>query len=110
MTEEPQKPHDPIPSDSVRDDPSFPDLVVDFVNGLDERLRRMEEAIGRQNLDAVRRAAHQLKGSGGGYGYPILTERAAELERFATSGSLDQCAETLAELRRICQRIVVSTD
>lgn len=110
MSEQPPPPDDPIPSDLVRDDPSFADLVVDFVNGLGERLQTMQNAVHANDLEALRRAAHQLKGSGGGYGYPILTQHAGELEQSAKAGALDACTAELAELQQLCRRIVVSSD
>lgn len=110
MTDEPLPPDNPIPSDLVREDPSFADIVLEFVNGLGDRVRRMEEAIAAGDLDELRDSAHQLKGNGGGYGYPDLTQRAAELERAARSGIRADCTERVAELKRLCQRLVVTTE
>jgi len=107
MTEGNQTPSGAIGSELVREDASFADIVTQFVAGLSERLTRMENAIRQADFDALRMAAHQLKGSGGGYGYPILTERATQLEKYARSHALDQCADALAELKEICRRVVV---
>ena len=99
---------DPIGSELVREDPSFAEIVVQFVDGLDQRLEKMEEAVRAADFQALRAAAHQLKGSGGGYGYPVLTDKAAKLEKDAKNGVMDRCVTTLAELRQLCQRVVVS--
>ncbi len=107
MTENNQGPDDLIGSELVREDASFADIVVDFVKGLGDRLDRMEQAIDASDFDALRTAAHQLKGSGGGYGYPILTDRARELEASAKNQALDECSGKLAELKDICGRVVV---
>jgi HPt (histidine-containing phosphotransfer) domain-containing protein len=107
MTEETSAGSGPIGSQLVRDDPSFEDLVVQFVEGLQGRLDNMEKAIRASDFESLRVAAHQLKGSGGGYGYPILTKRAAELERSAKDQALDECFDVLTELREICSRVVV---
>jgi HPt (histidine-containing phosphotransfer) domain-containing protein len=101
---------DPIGSDLVREDPSFADIVVHFVNSLSERLTELEEAIRTADLDALRIAAHQLKGSGGGYGYPTLYEQAAKLELQAQEGALEECVKSFEQLKKICQRVVVSAD
>lgn len=97
----------PIGSELVREDASFADIVLQFVNSLSERVNRMEEAIRAADFEALRVAAHQLKGSGGGYGYPVLTERAAELERKAKMKTIDECVAALNELKQICSRVVV---
>ena len=107
MSADNPNPKDKISSDLVREDASFADIVLQFVEGLDERLTQMQEALNAEDLEALRRSAHQLKGSGGGYGYPVLTKRAAELEDFAKSGSLDHCEKTFAELKDLCSRVVV---
>ncbi|UCE58748.1 MAG: Hpt domain-containing protein [Phycisphaerales bacterium] len=99
-----------IGSELVAEDESFADIVVQFVDGLSRRLDTMEDAIRASDFEALRTAAHQLKGSGGGYGYPILTERAAELEKGAKAKLLGDCAQQIEELRQLAARIVVSAD
>lgn len=96
---------EPIGSELVREDASFADLVLEFVDGLGERLTTMEDALREANFDALRVAAHQLKGSGGGYGYPILTEKAFELEKNATAKELDACHDLVADLKALCVRV-----
>jgi HPt (histidine-containing phosphotransfer) domain-containing protein len=95
-----------IGSELVREDASFADIVLQFVNSLSDRVSRMEDAIRAADFEALRVAAHQLKGSGGGYGYPVLTERAAELERMAKMKTIDECASALNELKQICSCVV----
>ena len=101
-------PNGAIGSELVGEDAAFTGMVTRFVAGLGERVERMEGAIRAADFDALRTSAHQLKGSGGGYGYPILTARAAQLEKHARNHALDHCAEALAELKDICRRVVVA--
>jgi len=107
MTDEQKPPDEPIESELLRDDPSFADIVIPFVQGLTERVRTMEDSIQASDFDALTTAAHQLKGSGGGYGYPQLTERAAQLEQSARKAVLDTCTKDLSELKDLIARIVV---
>ena len=107
MADRNQIPDGDIGSELVREDAASAEIVTQFVAGLSERVARMEEAMRAADFDALRVAAHQLKGSGGGYGYPILTERATQLEKYARNHALDQCADALAELQEICRRVVV---
>lgn len=109
MADRNQNPDGEIGSELVQEDDSFAALVTQFVAGLSNRVTRMEEAIRTADFNALQAAAHQLKGSGGGYGYPILTERAAQLERHARNLALDQCVETIDELKAICERVVVDS-
>ena len=110
MADQQSTARDPIGSALVREDSSFADIVGEFVEGLGDRLATMEEAIRGGDFEALRAAAHQLKGSGGGYGYPILTERAGSLEQLAKAGILDGCEKTVTDLRELCERVVVATD
>ena len=48
------QPMDPIGSELAREDPSFSDIVVEFVEGLGERLEAMDQAIRRSDFDAPR--------------------------------------------------------
>lgn len=110
MSDDDQPPEDPIASDLVREDASFVDIVLQFVDGLDVRLEAMENAIRESDFEALRIAADQLKGSGGGYGYPMLTEQAAEVERQAKAQVLEECRQAVDDLTAICERIVVSDE
>ncbi len=101
---------DPIRSELLRDDPSFAEIVVEFVEGLRQRLATMEDAVSASDFDALRVAADQLKGSGGGYGYPILTQQAAELERHARAKALDDCVKSLDGLKKLCARVTVEVE
>ena len=99
-----------IGSELVQENASYADIVVQFVDGLSRRLTTMEDALRQADFDALRAAAHQLKGSGGGYGYPVLTELAAKLEKQANAGSLETCATQINELKELCKRVVVRVD
>ena len=110
MTDHQDVPNDPIPSDLVRDDPSFADIVVDFVHGLNDRVVVMEDALRGRDFETLRSAAHQLKGSGGGYGYAILTEEASRLEKLARDQLLDECVAKVNEIRDLCRRVVVGNE
>ena len=110
MAGETPKPEDIIGSDLVREDVSFTQIVLEFIQGMDNRLEAMERAIRISDFEALRIAAHQLKGSGGGYGYPVLSQRAAELETHARAGLVDECMQAFSELKTVCERVVISTD
>ncbi len=99
-------PIDPIGSDLLRDDSTLEQIVTAFVDGMGDRLAAMEEAVRQSDFDTLRVAAHQLKGSGGGYGYSVLTDRAAELEKLARDKSVGGCLEAFDELKQLCARIV----
>ncbi len=110
MTDQNPEPEDPIESELVREDATFADIVVEFVDGLEARLKKMVAAVETRDFESLRVAAHQLKGSGGGYGYPQLTEQAADLERRAKVEAIEECREALDGLKQLCDRVVVGGD
>ncbi len=99
---------DPIVSELVLEDQSFEEIVIQFVEGLSDRVQSMQDALNTSDYEALRVAAHQLKGSGGGYGYPMLTHQAGELEKLAKDHELDQCLTEFDKLKELCSRVVVS--
>ncbi|HET9985855.1 MAG TPA: response regulator [Longimicrobiales bacterium] len=59
-----------------------PELVADYRIGLGATAGELERGLaeGADGAARVRRLAHQLKGSGGSYGFPEVTRLAAEVE------------------------------
>lgn len=101
-------PKDHILSELVQSDPSYADLVEEFVAGLDDRVHSMGQSLADGQFDTLKSLAHQLKGSGGGHGYQILTEVAATLEEQARNQELQACQTSLEELTSIVSRVVVA--
>ena len=81
-------------------DPELNELRREFLVEAEEKVREMQSALdgerGRDALDRLAYLAHQLKGSGGSYGYQRISSDAAELEKAVetlTDGELDQRVE-----------------
>jgi signal transduction histidine kinase/CheY-like chemotaxis protein/HPt (histidine-containing phosphotransfer) domain-containing protein len=56
------------------------ELLGEFVGALPDRVAAMERDLSTSDLDQLAVHSHQLKGTAGAYGFPHLTEAAAELE------------------------------
>ncbi|MFQ5489274.1 MAG: Hpt domain-containing protein [Phycisphaerae bacterium] len=110
MPDKPDPPRDPISSDLVRQDADYADIVEQFLQEMPQRMQDIESAISGENYENLQRLAHQLKGSGGGYGYPALTEKAAKLEQLAVDQELTSCRTALEGLRGLVSRLVVGLD
>ncbi|GAB4261271.1 MAG: hypothetical protein Kow0092_10690 [Deferrisomatales bacterium] len=72
-------------------------------------VRRAVEALGRQvaqgDLLEAGRVAHTLKGSGGTYGFPEITEAAGRLDRACRAGDRAEAAVAVQELQRTVGRL-----
>ena len=70
-------------------DHELDELKREFLVEAQEKVREMETALGtaetRETLGRVAYLAHQLKGSGGSYGYQSISHDAAEIEQAVES-------------------------
>ncbi len=98
---------EPIYSDLAQSDPAFSEIVELFVDGLTQRLDAMLDALQANDMDRLRRLVHQLKGSGGGHGYPTLSQNASALEQQILEGATGEIAQGLDELAGLVARINV---
>ncbi len=58
----------------------------------------MREALGRADFEAVTILGHNLRGSGGGFGFQTITDIGAALERVAGAADLEESRKWLGEL------------
>ena len=96
-----------IASDLVKEDPTFADLVEEFVAGLSDRVEGMSDALQESDFEQLKQLAHQLKGAAGGHGYPILTDVSGVLEEAACESELAKCQQSVSELQALIARVVV---
>ncbi|MBS3733732.1 MAG: PAS domain S-box protein [Phycisphaerae bacterium] len=88
------------------DEPDMADIVADFVDRLGERIDAMRAAFEQGSWDDLRRAAHQVKGAGGGYGYPSVSQTAAKLESAAENEDRQASQRWLAALDGLARAAV----
>jgi len=93
----------PLYSD-LSTDPDMLELIEMFVSDLPDRVTAIEQAVEQANLADLAVLSHQLKGAGGGYGFPSITEAAAVVEKQAKSqADLSAVQESLGELLSLCK-------
>jgi len=92
------------------DDPEMSELIEAFVARLPETADAMAQALANNCFDELRRLAHQLKGSGGGYGYPSLTQQARKLEDSARAADGEAARLALGELQATVHAAVAGRD
>jgi HPt (histidine-containing phosphotransfer) domain-containing protein len=68
-------------------DHELDELKREFLAEAEEKVREMQMALdGGNALDRIAYLAHQLKGSGGSYGYQSISADAAEIEKAVEAG------------------------
>ncbi|MDX9912896.1 MAG: Hpt domain-containing protein [Phycisphaerales bacterium] len=93
-------------------DPEMAELVEFFVSELPQRTQAIEAAMAESRAADLKRLAHQLKGAGGGYGYPAISSAAARVEEDVKQAGdrmlseLDQLRGDVEALLAICERAI----
>ena len=97
---------DAIISDFISD-PDMAKIIPRFVGRLPQQVAAMQESLHAARYEELRRLAHTLKGSGGSYGYPLLTEAAHILESAAKiqdGGNAQAALDTVIAVAQAIQR------
>ncbi|VAX25918.1 hypothetical protein MNBD_NITROSPINAE02-440 [hydrothermal vent metagenome] len=64
-------------------DEEMADLIPEYLEGREKDLTDLRAALEQGDYGQIARIGHSLKGSGGGYGFDLLSEIGAELENTA---------------------------
>jgi signal transduction histidine kinase/CheY-like chemotaxis protein/HPt (histidine-containing phosphotransfer) domain-containing protein len=70
----------PIYSQLDDDDPEIQKLLLRFVQGLPQIVARLDELYKQQDWNSYKQHIHDLKGTGGNFGYPELSALAEKIE------------------------------
>jgi len=86
------------------------ELKREFLDEAREKVAEMQSALGNVHdhsaLDRLAYLAHQLKGSGGSYGYQRISTDAAELEKTIESLSADEGQGSVKDEERMQQFVI----
>jgi diguanylate cyclase (GGDEF)-like protein len=86
--------------------PKMREIIGKFVGRLPDRVSELERLLAAEDLEALRQAAHQLKGAAGGYGFGAITDAAARLEaRIKTHDAFDSITAEVHELIALIARV-----
>lgn len=108
--------HTPPLFSEFANDPDMQELVEMFVSELPERVDGIVSAFDGHKIDDLKRMAHQLKGAGGGYGFPTIGEAAGNLESSlgrlddrGEASNVEQITSQVNELVKLCNRASAGT-
>jgi HPt (histidine-containing phosphotransfer) domain-containing protein len=86
-------------------DADFREVLVAFVDAVPARCRLLAELHKAGALEELARHAHQLKGAGGGYGFPEVSGAGAELQQACRAQDAARIAQSLAQLLDVLGRV-----
>jgi CheY-like chemotaxis protein/HPt (histidine-containing phosphotransfer) domain-containing protein len=87
--------------------PGMKTIIEEYVAGLPEEVDKLLELVGREDLMPLRRLVHQLRGSGGGFGFEAISEFAGNVED--AINAVDHPASILAQINSLID-IIRRTD
>ena len=90
--------------------PKYKNLIRKFASNLPKSMEKLEQTFKQANWEQLAITAHGLKGSGGTFGYPEITEIAGRLEQAAFSADGVTAEATISELRMRVTEIVDSAE
>ncbi len=105
IIEPPEKSYPPIYSTLIKEEPDLIDIVNRFVDNLPTTLKLILNANEKQDWEELNNLAHQLKGVGGGYGYPMLTEIGSKIQFQLENKFYEEVTLLVNELGHVCQQI-----
>ena len=97
----------PLHSTLSNNEKEYQEILSTFIAGLDPTMEKLEAAYEQQEWEFLSDHIHQLKGVGGGYGYPDITKLAAKIELQIMNKNYDEVSSLLDELRKLIARIVL---
>jgi len=90
-----------LSSQLLAQEPDLREVVEAFVRGLDARLAEFRQAYERLDWPLLTSLAHRLKGAGGSYGYPQISQACAEMEQNFRARQADEFASWIAQLTEL---------
>jgi signal transduction histidine kinase/HPt (histidine-containing phosphotransfer) domain-containing protein/ActR/RegA family two-component response regulator len=96
---------DLIVSQLPMDDEDFREIVIEFIDRLDDQMQQLHNAAAADDLGTIEKVAHMIKGSGGSAGFPAFTNPANQLMLLARSGESSGVDALIDELGSLVSRL-----
>jgi len=99
--------NEPIYSTFISEDEDYRKLIDAFVNELKPTTQKLESYCQNEQWEPLSGLIHQLKGLGGGYGFPDITELSAKIEFQIANKNYSNVATLINQLCQITERIIL---
>ena len=87
-------------------DPEIQSMVDEYIDGLGQVIATLQEAQAEDNWEEVRFHVHDLKSTGGGFGFPIITEKAVEVETSIKAAHYDEANRQMNLLIGMLRKVI----
>ncbi len=90
---------------AFRDDPEMVMILGEFIGRLNGQVAAIRQAYDDERYEELQRLAHRLKGAGGSYGYPLLTDASKKLEDACKARDGDAAKTAIDDVAAMCAAI-----
>jgi len=94
----------------VRANPKFADRIPAYLKNCRQNGIAMLDALDRVDFETVKFLGHQMRGSGGAYGFQAITDIGAALQQAAESADTDASRKWVGELSNYLDRVETISD
>ena len=85
------------------DDEEWAEMQDLYINHTSKELKKISENLNLDSLDSIRTFGHNIKGSGGMYGFNEVTQIGLQIETAAKAKDLDAILSNLEDLESFLQ-------
>ena len=85
------------------DDEEWAEMQEMYINHTSKELEKIKTQLNLDSIDSIRTFGHNIKGSGGMYGFNEVTELGLLIENAAKEGNLDSIKSNLEALEEFLQ-------
>jgi HPt (histidine-containing phosphotransfer) domain-containing protein len=91
-------------------DPDLRDLIPGYLKNRQKDIATIKKALEASDFAKIRVLGHSMRGSGGGYGFMLISKIGEGFEKAAKENDPDQIKNLLAELSDFLQRVTLVYD
>ena len=84
------------------------ELIPQYLSSQERQIEDARACLGSRDFGSIRRFGHNLKGTGRGYGFPLIEELGTKIERAASEADASRIAEQLDALHRLVNESVAA--
>ena len=91
----------------VHVDEEIEDLIPGFLENRRKDLIALKEALAKGDHESISRLGHKMKGTGGGYGFDLITDLGQSIEEAAKEKNNDEIQKRIHELFHFLENVEV---
>jgi len=88
-------------------DKDFQDIVPDFIEAYKKNIQEIKDALKSNNFQSLRTIGHNLKGTGGGYGFEEISQHGHKLNEAAKKEDVKAIKDLLPTMESYFSRIEI---